>query len=67
MGFSTLRTLYPGNLDLNFAILCLYIPVIIAMNGKTGGMPALAGELVDLDLSNNRIIKSLRKSIEIFD
>lgn len=53
VGFTTLRTLYPCDLYLHLFILCLYMPKIVAVDGQTGGMPALAGELVDLDQGNN--------------
>ena len=40
-------------------------PSVVTMYGKTGGMTTGTGQLVKLDLINNRIIKGLRNMIAI--
>lgn len=40
-------------------------PSVVSMYGKAGGMPTGTGQLVELDLINNRIIKGLRNMIAI--
>ena len=40
-------------------------PSVVTMYGKAGGMPTGTGQLMELDLINNRIIKGLRNMIAI--
>ncbi len=40
-------------------------PCVVTMYGKAGGMPTGTGQLMKLDLINNRIIKGLRNMIAI--
>lgn len=40
-------------------------PSVVTMYGKAGGMPTGTGQLMELDLINNRIIKRLRNMIAI--
>lgn len=42
-----------------------YIPFVVTVNGKTGRMATGTGQLMELELINNRIIKGLRNLVAI--
>lgn len=67
VGAATLRTLYPADPEGVDAVWTEDSSFIVAMNRQAGGVPTGTVQLVKLEGVNGRIVKILRKPIEIFD
>ena len=67
VGAAALGTLYPADPEGMDAVWTEDSSFIIAMNRQAGGMPTRTVKLLELEGINGRIVKILRKLIEIFD
>lgn len=67
MGSPALGTLYPADSEPERSGREFHSPPVVAMYGEAGSVAAGTGQLMELKIKNNRIIKGLRNLIAIPD